>query len=45
MKYSKGLYYDGHDQPDHILDYHQKLFFVCNAAILIMDGRIQNWRG
>ena len=45
MKYSKGLYYDGHDQPDHILDYHQKLFFGCNAAILIMDGRIQNWRG
>ena len=25
MKYSKGLYYNGHDQPD-VLDYHQKLF-------------------
>ena len=25
MKYSKGLYYDGHDQPN-VLDYHQKHF-------------------
>ena len=26
MKYSKGLYYNGRDQPDHVLNYHQKLF-------------------